>query len=268
MRPRRGRSTSRRPRGPARAAWPSSATGPTARSSGAASTDPIADEREALEELEQVLATAIRGQSMADVPVGAFLSGGIDSSTICGLYQKYSSVPVRTFSIGFEEAGYDEAKAAKRVAQHLGTVHDERYVTVREARDVIPLLPGMYDEPFADSSQIPTHLVSRFAREQVTVALTGDGGDELFAGYNRHFAAPRLWRQLQKVPQPLRAATGSPLSRVPSHFWSGMADLFPAGASRTSAASCRRHSASPPRPAVSTRSIAASSTSGARSRPR
>jgi len=188
---------------------------------------PIADEREALEELEQVLATAIRGQSMADVPVGAFLSGGIDSSTICGLYQKYSSVPVRTFSIGFEEAGYDEAKAAKRVAQHLGTVHDERYVTVREARDVIPLLPGMYDEPFADSSQIPTHLVSRFAREQVTVALTGDGGDELFAGYNRHFAAPRLWRQLQKVPQPLRAATGSPLSRVPSQFWSGMAGLFP-----------------------------------------
>ena len=188
---------------------------------------PIADEREALEELEQVLATAIRGQSMADVPVGAFLSGGIDSSTICGLYQKYSNVPVRTFSIGFEEAGYDEAKAAKRVAQHLGTVHDERYVTVREARDVIPLLPGMYDEPFADSSQIPTHLVSRFAREQVTVALTGDGGDELFAGYNRHFAAPRLWRQLQKVPQPLRAATGSPLSRVPSQFWSGMAGLFP-----------------------------------------
>ena len=188
---------------------------------------PIADEREALEELEQALATAIRGQSMADVPVGAFLSGGIDSSTICGLYQKYSNVPVRTFSIGFEEAGYDEAKAAKRVAQHLGTVHDERYVTVREARDVIPLLPGMYDEPFADSSQIPTHLVSRFAREQVTVALTGDGGDELFAGYNRHFAAPRLWRQLQKVPQPLRAATGSPLSRVPSQFWSGMAGLFP-----------------------------------------
>jgi len=189
--------------------------------------DPIDDEREALDQLEQALATAIRGQSMADVPVGAFLSGGIDSSTICGLYQKYSSIPVRTFSIGFEEAGYDEAKHAKRVAQHLGTVHTERYVTVREARDVIPLLPAMYDEPFADSSQIPTHLVSRFAREQVTVALTGDGGDELFAGYNRHFAAPRLWRQLQKVPQPLRAATGSRLSRVPSQFWSGVARLLP-----------------------------------------
>ena len=189
--------------------------------------DPIGDESEALELLEQALATAIQGQSMADVPVGAFLSGGIDSSTICGLYQKYSSVPVRTFSIGFEEAGYDEAAAAKRVADHLGTVHHERYVTVREARDVIPQLPDMYDEPFADSSQIPTHLVSRFAREQVTVALTGDGGDELFAGYNRHFVAPRLWRQLQKVPQSLRTATGSPLSRVPSQVWAGMAALLP-----------------------------------------
>ena len=189
--------------------------------------DPLGDEQQALAALEEALATAIRGQSMADVPVGAFLSGGIDSSTICALYQKYSSVPVRTFSIGFEEAGYDEAVAAKRVAEHLGTVHHERYVTVREARDVIPRLADMFDEPFADSSQIPTHLVSRFAREQVTVALTGDGGDELFAGYNRHFAAPRLWRQLQKVPRVLRTATGPPLGRVPSKIWSGMAALLP-----------------------------------------
>lgn len=188
---------------------------------------PIGDEKEALEELEKVLATAIASQSMADVPVGAFLSGGIDSSTICALYQKYSSVPVRTFSIGFEEAGYNEAEDAKRVAEHLGTVHHERYLTVRETRDVIPLLPAMYDEPFADSSQIPTHLVSRFAREQVTVALTGDGGDELFAGYNRHFAAPRLWHQLQALPQPLRASAGSQLGRIPSQFWAGMAGLLP-----------------------------------------
>ena len=188
--------------------------------------DPISDEREALGELERTLAAAIQGQSMADVPVGAFLSGGIDSSTICALYQKYSSIPVRTYSIGFEEAGYNEAEDAKRVAAHLGTVHHERYVTVREARDVIPQLPAMYDEPFADSSQIPTHLVSRFARGEVTVALTGDGGDELFAGYNRHFAAPRLWEQLQKVPRPLRA-TGSPLSRIPSQFWGGLAGLLP-----------------------------------------
>src|SRR5206468_7628598 len=114
---------------------------------------PIHDEAEALEELERTLATAIRGQSMADVPVGAFLSGGVDSSTICALYQKYSSVPVRTFSIGFEQAGYNEAEAAKRVAAHLGTVHHEHYVTVREASEVTPLLPQLYDEPYADSSQ-------------------------------------------------------------------------------------------------------------------
>ena len=188
---------------------------------------PIEDEADALAQLEHTLATAIGGQSMADVPVGAFLSGGIDSSTVCALYQKYSSVPIRTFSIGFEESGFNEAKDAKRVAAHLGTVHHERYVTVREAREVIPRLPEMYDEPFADSSQIPTHLVSRFAREQVTVALTGDGGDELFAGYNRHFAAPRLWQQLQRVPQPLRAVTGSPLSRLPSRLWSDVARLVP-----------------------------------------
>jgi asparagine synthase (glutamine-hydrolysing) len=187
---------------------------------------PIEDEAEALEELERTLATAIAGQSMADVPVGAFLSGGIDSSTICALYQKYSSVRIRTFSIGFEDTGFNEAEDAKRVAAHLGTVHDERYITVREAREVIPLLPQMYDEPFADSSQIPTHLVSHFAREQVTVALTGDGGDELFAGYNRHFAAPRMWDQLRRLPQPLRAA-GSPLSRLPSRLWTDLAGLLP-----------------------------------------
>ena len=191
--------------------------------------DPIADEKDAIVELERVLARAIAGQSMADVPVGAFLSGGIDSSSVCALYQKYSNVPVRTFTIGFEEAGFNEAEHAKAVANHLGTVHHQRYVRVEEARDVIPLLPAMYDEPFADSSQIPTYLVSRFAREQVTVALTGDGGDELFAGYNRHFAAPRLWDQLQRVPRGLRAATGSPLSRIPSQFWSGVAGMLPGG---------------------------------------
>jgi asparagine synthase (glutamine-hydrolysing) len=187
----------------------------------------IDDESDALAELERVLAKAISDQSVADVPVGTFLSGGIDSSTIVALYQKYSNVPVRTFTIGFEEAGFNEAEDAKAVAKHLGTVHSERYVTVNETRDVIPLLPSMYDEPFADSSQIPTYLVSRFAREQVTVALTGDGGDELFAGYNRHFSAPQLWHQLRKLPKPLRSAIGSPLSRLPSQFWASAADLLP-----------------------------------------
>lgn len=189
--------------------------------------DPIDHEAVALEELERTLAAAIQGQSMADVPVGAFLSGGIDSSTVVGLYQKYSSRPVHTFSIGFEEAAFNEAEDAKRVARHLGTVHEERYVTVKETRDVIPLLPAMYDEPFADSSQIPTYLVSRFAREKVTVALTGDGGDELFAGYNRHFRAPRLWDQLRRVPRPVRAAAGAPLSWVPSELWSRLGGILP-----------------------------------------
>jgi asparagine synthase (glutamine-hydrolysing) len=180
---------------------------------------PISNEADALKELERTLASAIRGQSMADVPVGAFLSGGIDSSTVVAMYQKYSSIRVRTFSIGFEEAGFNEAEHAKAVAQHLGTVHAEHYVTVREAREVIPMLPTMYDEPFADSSQIPTFLVSRFARQQVTVALTGDGGDEFFGGYNRHFAAPEAWQRLQMLPLSVRRFVGRPLSQVPPSVW-------------------------------------------------
>lgn len=187
--------------------------------------DPINDEVEAVNGLEQALATAIKGQSFADVPVGAFLSGGIDSSTIVALYQKYSARPVRTYSIGFEEAGFNEAEYAKAVARQLGTVHHEHYVTVQEARDVIPLLPTMYDEPFADSSQIPTFLVSRFARRDVTVALTGDGGDELFGGYNRHLIAPRLWRQLRRLPRPVRSLAAAPLARLSPDFWSTIARL-------------------------------------------
>jgi asparagine synthase (glutamine-hydrolysing) len=188
---------------------------------------PITDDAEALEELERVLSGAIQGQAMADVPVGAFLSGGIDSSTVVALYQKYSPIPVRTYSIGFEEAGFNEAVDAKRVATHLGTVHHEHYVTVRETRDVIPMLPTIYDEPFADSSQIPTYLVSRFARGNVTVALTGDGGDEMFGGYNRHFAGPRLWRWMESVPPPLRRVAASTLGRLPSSFWSSAVSMIP-----------------------------------------
>ncbi len=188
---------------------------------------PIDDPAEAMDQLEQALAAAIKGQSMADVPVGAFLSGGIDSSTVVALYQKYSSVPVRTYSIGFHQAGFDEAHHAKAVAARLGTVHHEHYVTVEETRDVIPLLPAMYDEPFADSSQIPTYLVSRFARRDVTVALTGDGGDELFGGYNRHIMAPRLWDQVARVPTPIRAIAGPMLGRIPWRSWSTLADMLP-----------------------------------------
>jgi asparagine synthase (glutamine-hydrolysing) len=187
--------------------------------------DPVRHEGEALEMLEEALAGAIKGQSFADVPVGAFLSGGIDSSTVTALYQKYSSQPVRTYSIGFEEGGFNEAEHAKAVAERLGTIHQEHYVTVDEARDVIPLLPAMYDEPFADSSQIPTFLVSRFARRDVTVALTGDGGDELFGGYNRHIIVPRLWQQLRRVPRPVRSIAAAPFSRLPPGFWSTLGRL-------------------------------------------
>ena len=185
----------------------------------AGAADPIVDEQEALDRLGAALAQSIEGQAVADVPVGAFLSGGIDSSTVVALYQRHASRPVRTFSMGFEEAGFNEAVYAKQVAAHFGTDHNEHYVSVSDARAVIPLLPAMYDEPFADSSQIPTFLVSRFAREQVTVALSGDGGDELFAGYNRYRAAPQLWNWLRKVPAPARRSLGSALGMVPPGVW-------------------------------------------------
>ena len=181
--------------------------------------DPIGDEVEALDQLEHVLARAVQSQSIADVPVGSFLSGGIDSSTVVALYQKYSAQTVRTFTIGFEEQAFNEADFARAVASHLGTEHHERVVTPTEARDVIPRLPSMYDEPFADQSQIPTYLVSRFAREQVTVALSGDGGDELFGGYQRYFTTGRLWSKLRRVPAPVRGAAGASLGRLPPSVW-------------------------------------------------
>ena len=162
--------------------------------------NPLPNEEAARRELESALIAAIQGQSVADVPVGVFLSGGIDSSTIAALWRKHSSRELRTYSMGFEESGFDEAPYARAVANHLGTVHTESYVTSAEARDVIPLLPAIYDEPFADPSQIPTYLMSKLAREDVTVALSGDGGDELFGGYSRYRTAANLWRKMQRVP--------------------------------------------------------------------
>ena len=176
---------------------------------------------EASQELERRLREAIRGQSEADVPLGAFLSAGIDSSTIVALMQTQSERPVRTFTIGMEDPAYNEADAAARIARHLGTEHTELRISEKDAKSVIPLLPKMFAEPFADSSQIPTYLVSRLTRQYVTVSLSGDAGDELFCGYTTYASAERVWRRCQRIPRLLRRAGGglvlhSPLRRFPA----------------------------------------------------
>lgn len=184
--------------------------------------NPIHDEREAVRQLEATLSNAVRLQSIADVPLGAFLSGGIDSSTIVALMQAQSSRPVRTFTIGFDEAGFNEAEHAKAVARHLGTDHTELYVSPKQARDVIPRLPELYCEPFADSSQVPTFLVAQIARQHVTVALSGDAGDELFGGYNRYFWGRRIWSRLSWMPHSARRRLGALIQRVPPGAWDAL----------------------------------------------
>ena len=182
---------------------------------------------EAEEALHELLGDAVRRRMVADVPIGAFLSGGIDSSTIAALMQEASNRPVRTFSIGFHEEGYDEARHAAAVAAHLGTDHTELYVTPDEARNVIPRLPEIYDEPFADASQIPTVLVSEMTRRHVTVALSGDGGDELWCGYDRYFQAAAL-RPFDSVPMPLRRLLAQVLELIPGRAWDTAALAVPA----------------------------------------
>jgi asparagine synthase (glutamine-hydrolysing) len=174
-----------------------------------------ASDSELTDWLEDALSTAVAARMVADVPVGAFLSGGIDSSTIVALMQRHATGPVRTFTIGFADRSFDESPEAAAVAAYLGTDHTAVQIGDAEAVDVIRRLPDIWDEPFADVSQIPTYLVSRVARHEVTVSLSGDGGDELFAGYNRHAWLDRVWGRTAAVPAGIRRAAGSALGRIP-----------------------------------------------------
>lgn len=177
------------------------------------------DDTAAANQLEKLITGSVRQQLLADVPVGAFLSGGVDSSTIVALAQAHSRTPVKTFTIGFEEAGYNEAVYAEQVAKHLGTDHTELYVSHQDALYVIPELPELYDEPFADSSQIPTFLVSKLARSRVAVSLSGDAGDELFCGYNRYKLADRLWQRSHRLPGAVRQMIAAGLTATPIAAW-------------------------------------------------
>jgi asparagine synthase (glutamine-hydrolysing) len=177
------------------------------------------DRRDAANELDHLLQNAVGCRMVADVPLGVFLSGGIDSTTVAALMQEQSATPIQSFTIGFSDAEYDEAEDAAAVARHLGTDHHQLQVSDQDALDVVPRLGALYDEPFADSSQIPTYLVSEMTRRQVTVALSGDGGDEVFGGYNRHLWCDALARSRDRWPLPMRKTMGALLTAVPPGAW-------------------------------------------------
>ena len=174
---------------------------------------------EAVNDLDKLLSQSVKEQMGADVPLGAFLSGGIDSSLIVSLMQSQSSSPIKTFSIGFEEEGYNEAVYAKQIAQHLSTKHTELYVSAQDAINVIPKLSSLYDEPFSDSSQIPTYLVSAMTRENVTVSLSGDAGDELFGGYNRYIWTRKIWNKVKYMPYSVRKFIAWGMTSVSPTVW-------------------------------------------------
>ena len=172
-----------------------------------------------IEEFRALFRTSVKNQMMSDVPLGAFLSGGIDSSLIVALMQEQTINPVKTFTIGFDEKGYNEAEFAKKVAKYLGTEHTELYVSPKDALSVIPELPKIYDEPFSDASQIPTYLVSKLASKDVRVSLSGDGGDELFCGYNRYLMADKVYKKMSFVPQSIRNAIYHSLKNIKPSQW-------------------------------------------------
>jgi len=189
--------------------------------------DPVCSESETVSLLDVALRESVALQAEADVPLGAFLSGGVDSSIIVAMMQVQSARPVQTFTVGFDEAGFDESPHALAVARHIGTDHHEIRVTSEDAQAVIPLLPCLYDEPFSDSSQIPTFLVCRAARQNVTVALSGDAGDELFGGYNRYFWAGNIWNKIAWLPPALRQVLGKSIQQVPIEAWDQLGCKIP-----------------------------------------
>ena len=181
----------------------------------------------AVDDFESLLSQCVAERMISDVPLGAFLSGGIDSSAVVALMQKQAGSPVKTYTIGFEEAGYDEASQAREIAQHLKTEHHEMMLNAQDALDIVPKLSEIYDEPFADASAIPTYLVSCFARESVTVALSGDGGDEMLGGYNRHISGPKAWDMGQGIPPNLHKSLAKLIRKIPPHIWAKLRPSHP-----------------------------------------